>query len=158
MRGTVIERFGSLKRAFAAIQRITDAETWEAIARRRREDLLVYLALARFRKRPALSQLPLTLQRDMKAFFGTYTKACAEADALLFKAGRTRRDRRGLQALDGRQAAAGRPVCPPQRAGLAGADAAHLRGLRPGVPGRGRGGEHHQDSPPVGQALVSGLS
>jgi len=83
----VIERFGSLKRAFAAIQRITDAETWESIARRRREDLLVYLALARFRKRPVLSLLPLTLQRDMKAFFGTYTKACAEADAMLFKTG-----------------------------------------------------------------------
>jgi DNA phosphorothioation-associated putative methyltransferase len=33
---SVIERFRSLKRAFAAIQRITDAETWEAIARRRR--------------------------------------------------------------------------------------------------------------------------
>jgi DNA phosphorothioation-associated putative methyltransferase len=83
----VIERFGSLKRAFAAIQRITDAESWKAIARRRREDMLVYLALARFRKRPKLSQLPLGLQRDMKAFFGTYNKACAEADALLFKAG-----------------------------------------------------------------------
>jgi DNA phosphorothioation-associated putative methyltransferase len=84
---TVIERFGSLKRAFAAVQRITGPETWEAIARRRREDLLVYLALARFRKRPAFSLLPLTLQRDMKAFFGTYTRACAEADVLLFKAG-----------------------------------------------------------------------
>jgi DNA phosphorothioation-associated putative methyltransferase len=85
----VIERFGSLKRAFAAIQRITDAESWAAIARRRREDMLVYLALARFRKRPLLSQLPLGLQRDMKAFFGTYNKACAEADELLFKAGDT---------------------------------------------------------------------
>jgi DNA phosphorothioation-associated putative methyltransferase len=83
----IVERFGSLKRAFAAIQQITDAESWEAIARRRREDMLVYLALARFRKRPLLSQLPLGLQRDMKAFFGTYNKACAEADALLFKAG-----------------------------------------------------------------------
>jgi DNA phosphorothioation-associated putative methyltransferase len=83
----IVERFGSLKRAFAAIQRITGAETWEAIARRRREDLLVYLALARFRKRPAFSLLPLTLQRDVKAFFGAYTKACAEADELLFKAG-----------------------------------------------------------------------
>lgn len=83
----IIEQFGSLKRAFAALQRITDTETWEAIARRRREDLLVYLALARFRKRSALSHLPLTLQRDMKAFFGTYTKGCAEADALLFKTG-----------------------------------------------------------------------
>jgi DNA phosphorothioation-associated putative methyltransferase len=83
----IIEKFGSLKRAFAAIQRITGAEVWEAIAQRRREDILVYLALSRFGRRPALSLLPLTLQRDMKAFFGTYTKACAEADELLFKAG-----------------------------------------------------------------------
>jgi len=83
----VVERFGSLKRAFAVIRRITDAESWEAIARRRREDMLVYLALARFGKRPKLSQLPLTLQRDMKAFFGAYSRACAEADALLFQAG-----------------------------------------------------------------------
>ena len=81
------KRFGSLKRAFAGVQRITGAETWEAISRRRREDLLVYLALARFRKRPALSLLPLPLRRDMKAFFGAYTKGCEEADELLFKAG-----------------------------------------------------------------------
>jgi len=84
---TVIERFGSLKRAFAAIQKITAVETWESIARRRREDLLVYLALARFRKRPALSLLPMSLRRDMKALFGTYTKGCVEADALLFETG-----------------------------------------------------------------------
>jgi DNA phosphorothioation-associated putative methyltransferase len=82
-----IERFGSLKRAFATIQRITGSESWEAIARRRREDMLVYLALMRFQKRPLLSQLPLVLQRDMRAFFGTYHKACAEADEELFKAG-----------------------------------------------------------------------
>jgi hypothetical protein len=36
----VVERFGSLKRAFAVIRRITDAELWESIARRRREDML----------------------------------------------------------------------------------------------------------------------
>jgi DNA phosphorothioation-associated putative methyltransferase len=83
----MIERFGSLKRAFAVIRRITGEETWEAIAQRRREDVLVYLALARFRKRPVFSVLPLTLQRDMKAFFGSYGKACAEADELLFRAG-----------------------------------------------------------------------
>src|SRR5262249_52274809 len=83
----VIEQFGSGKRAFAGIQRITDAPSWEAIAQRRREDLLVYLALARFGKRPARSQLPPGLQRDMKAFFGAYSRACAEADALLFRAG-----------------------------------------------------------------------
>jgi DNA phosphorothioation-associated putative methyltransferase len=83
----IVERFGSLKRAFAAIQRITSEGEWEAIAQRRREDLLVYLALARFRRRPTFSGLPLTLQRDIKVFFRSYTKACAEADRLLFKAG-----------------------------------------------------------------------
>jgi DNA phosphorothioation-associated putative methyltransferase len=83
----VIERFGSLKRAFAIVQRITDAATWDGIARRRREDLLVYLALARFGKRPAFTHLPAGLRRDMRAFFGSYKRACTEADDLLFRAG-----------------------------------------------------------------------
>jgi DNA phosphorothioation-associated putative methyltransferase len=83
----IIERFGSLKRAFTAIQRITGSETWDTISRHRREDILVYLALSRFRKRPSVSHLPATLQRDIKVFFKTYGKACEEADALLFKAG-----------------------------------------------------------------------
>jgi DNA phosphorothioation-associated putative methyltransferase len=34
-----------------------------------------------------VSQLPLTLQRDVKAFLGPYTKACKESDELLFRAG-----------------------------------------------------------------------
>jgi hypothetical protein len=34
-----------------------------------------------------VSLLPPTLQRDMRVFFGGYSKACAEADALLFSAG-----------------------------------------------------------------------
>jgi DNA phosphorothioation-associated putative methyltransferase len=83
----IIDQFGSLKRAFANIKRITGVEGWEAIAQRRREDILVYLALSRFGKRPIRSALPLSLQRDMKVFFGTYAKACAEADTLLFRAG-----------------------------------------------------------------------
>ena len=45
-----------------------------------------------------LSLLPLPLQRDMKAFFGTYTKACAEADALLFKTGEEARSTRRASA------------------------------------------------------------
>lgn len=83
----LIARFGSLKRAFSLVQRETGGQAWEEAARRRREDLLVYLALARFRRRPPLALLPLTLQRDMRVFFGGYAKACAEADALLFQAG-----------------------------------------------------------------------
>jgi len=83
----VLEKFGSFKRAFALVRRVTGAKEWDAIRQHRTEDLLVYLALARFRKRPSFGQLPPTLQWDIRAFFGTYTKACLRADALLFQAG-----------------------------------------------------------------------
>jgi DNA phosphorothioation-associated putative methyltransferase len=83
----LISRFGSLRRAFALVRRVTGSEAWDTLRQRRTEDYLVYLALARFRKRPPLGQLPLPLQRDLKAFFGTYSKACRQADELLFRAG-----------------------------------------------------------------------
>ena len=83
----VVAGFGSLKRAFALVKRVTGGAEWDEIRQRRTEDLLVYLALARFRKRPPLRQLPSPLQRDMRAFFGTYTKACQRANDLLFRAG-----------------------------------------------------------------------
>ena len=83
----VITRFGSLKRAFALIRRVTEEEPWEEIAQRRTEDLLVYLALSRFRHRPKLLQLPPTIQRDVKAFLGSYNTACPRSDVLLFRAG-----------------------------------------------------------------------
>lgn len=83
----VIRVFGSLNRAFALIKRVTGADDWDEIARQRTDDLLIYLALARFRKRPKFSQLPTGLQRDIRTFFGSYTKACQQADELLFQAG-----------------------------------------------------------------------
>ena len=84
---SVIEHLGSLKRAFQLIKRVTGEEDWEDIGRTRTEDLLVYLALARFRKRQALKKLPIELQRDIKAFFRSYKTACQMADLLLFRAG-----------------------------------------------------------------------
>lgn len=83
----IIERFGSLKRAFGLIRRGTGDEPWEQLARRRRDDLVVFLALARFRRRPPLSRLPSTIRRDVRFFFGTYMKACGTADELLFNVG-----------------------------------------------------------------------
>jgi DNA phosphorothioation-associated putative methyltransferase len=83
----LVERFGSVKRAFGLIRRVTDAAPWVAIAERRKEDLLVYLALARFRRRPAFSHLPRATQYDARSFFGTYAEACREADRILFHAG-----------------------------------------------------------------------
>jgi DNA phosphorothioation-associated putative methyltransferase len=79
--------FGSCKRAFALIRRVTGETEWDTIRERRREDLLIYLALARFRNRPPIGQLPRALQRDIRSFFGTYTGACKQADGLLFRAG-----------------------------------------------------------------------
>jgi DNA phosphorothioation-associated putative methyltransferase len=70
----LVTRFGSLKRAFALIRRVTGEDSWRPIRQRRTEDLLVFLALTRFRKRPRLSGYPRTLQRDFRAFFGTYKK------------------------------------------------------------------------------------
>jgi DNA phosphorothioation-associated putative methyltransferase len=69
------------------VKRVTGADEWEAITRRSTEDLAVYLALGRFRRRPPMTALPIGLQRDIRAFFGSYTKACRLADARLFQAG-----------------------------------------------------------------------
>ena len=69
------------------MKRVTRLPGWAEIRRQRTDDLLVYLALARFRKRPPISKLPPTLRRDIRDFFGTYKRACERADALLFTAG-----------------------------------------------------------------------
>ena len=83
----LVTRFGSLPRAFSLVRRVTGSDHWETIRRERRDDLLVYLALAAFGKRPKLSEVPDALRYDIRAFFGTYKAARAEADQLLFSAG-----------------------------------------------------------------------
>jgi DNA phosphorothioation-associated putative methyltransferase len=82
------EAFGSLRRAFAVIRRVTGTDQWEKIRAERVEEFLLYLALERFGGRPRFSELPSDLQLDVREFFGTYNKACDRADALLFSAGR----------------------------------------------------------------------
>jgi hypothetical protein len=80
------ERFGSVKAAFAVINRVSPQD-WQAIRVERQRDLLVYLALAAFGGRPRFGELPAELRYDVKAFFSTYKRGCTIADALLFKAG-----------------------------------------------------------------------
>ena len=80
--------FGSLARAFQAVRIVTDDERWNWIARGRSRDILVYLAISQFEGRTPFGRLPLSLQRDVRAFFGTYKRACSQADALLFSLGR----------------------------------------------------------------------
>ncbi len=86
--GEIIAEFRSLNRAFAVIQRATDRNEWSAITEKRRQDLLVYIALSRFGRRPKHSDLPADLQNDIKAFFGNYRQACDTADQILFSLGK----------------------------------------------------------------------
>lgn len=83
----VQEKIGSLKRAFGIIRQVTGTEQWEKIREERAQDILLYLALARFDGRPRFSQLPRDLQFDVRAFFSTYSNACDQADELLFSVG-----------------------------------------------------------------------
>lgn len=79
--------FGSLRKAFQVILTATEREKWEDVARQRTEDLLTFLALARFDGRRAFGKLPTAMQLDVKEFFRTYTRACAEADEVLLTLG-----------------------------------------------------------------------
>ncbi|ABA25023.1 hypothetical protein Ava_B0313 (plasmid) [Trichormus variabilis ATCC 29413] len=75
--------FGSLRRAFQLILQATDAKEWEEIAEKRRQDLMVYLALCQFNRRPKLGELALEAQEDILALFGTYKQAWLNADQML---------------------------------------------------------------------------
>ena len=72
---------------YGSVKRMIRSDRWDAIAPRSTDNLLVYLALGRFRRRPPISALPLGLQRDIRPFFGSYSNACRLADDLLFRAG-----------------------------------------------------------------------
>jgi DNA phosphorothioation-associated putative methyltransferase len=74
---------------FRVILQATDAGEWDAIADKRRHDLLVYLALSHFGQRPKFKDLSPTLRTDIKALFGSYPQACTAADLMLMSLGRT---------------------------------------------------------------------
>lgn len=85
----VIAAFGTFKKAFKLIRKVTGSDPWDTIRQTRIDDLKVYLALARFPKRPAFAKLSLSIQRDIKEFFGGYKYACDSADILLFNSGKS---------------------------------------------------------------------
>jgi DNA phosphorothioation-associated putative methyltransferase len=86
--GPIQSALGSMSRAYRVLQSVSDKGAWDRVRQERSQDLLVFVALSRFDGRPKFSELPLPLQRDVKAFFGTYTAACAAADEQLFSLGR----------------------------------------------------------------------
>lgn len=85
----LVAAFGSIRRAGTFLRGLVGTRRWDGVRRERSADLLVYLALARFRGRPRFSELPSALQWDIRSLFSTYRFACATADTLLFRAGET---------------------------------------------------------------------
>ncbi|HEY9667491.1 MAG TPA: DNA phosphorothioation-associated putative methyltransferase [Coleofasciculaceae cyanobacterium] len=83
----IVNEFGTLRRAFQVILQATDQAEWDAISDKRRQDLLVYLALTQFSRRPKFSHLDSFVQNDIKALFGNYKQACAAADLMLISVG-----------------------------------------------------------------------
>ena len=79
--------FGTLRRAFQVVLQATNPQEWDAIADRRRYDLLVYLALSHFSHRPKLRDLTPVVQTDIRCLFGGYQQACTAADLVLMSLG-----------------------------------------------------------------------
>ncbi len=76
--------FRSFRQAFKLILKSTNPEEWEAIAHKRRDELLIYLALSKFSGRPTMRKLPHQVKEDIKALFNSYNEACLLADMMLF--------------------------------------------------------------------------
>lgn len=83
----LIAEFGTFRRAFQVILQVTNYQEWDKITDKRRQDLLVYLALTKFDNRPKFSQLSVVVRNDIKALFGSYTKACTLGDLMLLSLG-----------------------------------------------------------------------
>ncbi len=84
----ILEEFTSFRRAFSVILQVTQPEEWDEISEKCRQELILYLALSKFGKRPRMRQLSATLQADIKSFFGSYQNACHTADIALTDAGK----------------------------------------------------------------------
>ena len=75
--------FKTYRKAFSLILQVTEKADWEAIADKRRQDLLVYLALANFKGRPSIRKVAKEIKADAKALLEGYQQACTIADLLL---------------------------------------------------------------------------
>ena len=78
------EHIGSVKKALRILNANADISDLEVAANERKDDLLVYFALGLFERRAKYYEMPESLQRDIKVFFGNYQQAQIEARELLF--------------------------------------------------------------------------
>ncbi len=80
---------GSHKRAFESLKERFDTSELEDASARRRQDLLVFFALAAFDRRVAYARFSPRLKRDISTFFGSYSNARGEGGELLHSIARS---------------------------------------------------------------------
>ena len=81
------EEFRSFRQAFKVVLQVTYEDDWDMITEKRRQDLLLYLALSQFDRRPKMRELSPEVKQDIKSLFGSYNSACVMADAMLYQVG-----------------------------------------------------------------------
>lgn len=82
------QAFGSIAKAFRAVEVVTNRDEWLKLAERRRIDLLVYLAMKFFDGSFRMKDLPSTVQRNVRAHFQSLSNATATAEKLLYGVGK----------------------------------------------------------------------
>ena len=87
VRQELIERLGSVRKTVQLAQHIYSAEALHQARQQRTDDLRVYFALNRFSRRQRYRELPVEMQRDIKAFFGSHGAAEKTGQELLFSLG-----------------------------------------------------------------------
>jgi DNA phosphorothioation-associated putative methyltransferase len=75
----IIKEFGSIAQAFEVILHSTNQRYWDAIAHKRRSDILIYLA---YKGTELSSPLAPEINNDIQALFGSYQQACEAAKEL----------------------------------------------------------------------------
>jgi DNA phosphorothioation-associated putative methyltransferase len=86
----LIDSFGSAKRIDRLTLALIDKTAFQGSRAQRREDILTYLAMLKLEdiKPPRFSNLPGTIQSDIKAIWKTYAEALSEGEQFLFNIGK----------------------------------------------------------------------
>ena len=87
VRRELAERLGSVRTSIQLAQTVYNPKSLARARQARVADLTVYFALNLFSRRSRYRGLPVELQRDIKAFFGSYAKAESAGRELLLSVG-----------------------------------------------------------------------
>lgn len=82
---SVVDAFGSVRRGFAVVRRVTGPDGWNQRRGEAQEDLLIHLALTKLRGTSRFSDLPPAMQCDVRDFFGSFKAGQGAAERALFE-------------------------------------------------------------------------